>query len=61
MLEPPNCGIPNSFDRDHYRLCRATFRGRKPMLEPGSQYPIKMAALVLCQLTLLALFVWNFQ
>jgi hypothetical protein len=31
------------------------------MLERGSQYPIKMAALVLCQLTLLALIVWNFQ
>jgi hypothetical protein len=31
------------------------------MLQPGNQYPIKMAALVLCQLTLLALIVWNFQ
>jgi hypothetical protein len=31
------------------------------MLQPGNRYPIKMAALVLCQLTLLALIVWNFQ
>ncbi len=31
------------------------------MLQPENRYPIKMAALVLCQLSLLALIVWNFQ
>jgi hypothetical protein len=31
------------------------------MLQPGNRYPIKMAALVLCQLTLLMLIVLTFQ
>lgn len=31
------------------------------MLQPGTGYPIKMAALILCQLSLLTMLVWMFQ
>jgi hypothetical protein len=31
------------------------------MFKRGSLYPIKMAALVLCQVLLLAMLVWMFQ
>jgi hypothetical protein len=41
--------------------CHVTFARRSQMLQRSTTYPIKMAALVLCQLSLLAVLVWISQ
>jgi len=37
------------------------FIARSQMIQRGTNYPIKMAALVICQVSVLAMIVWIFH
>jgi hypothetical protein len=37
------------------------FIDRSQMIQRSTKYPIKMAALVICQVSLLAMLVWMFR
>jgi len=47
--------------RDHYCALRVTFGMRSQMPERTTLYPLKMAALVVCHLSLMAVLVWAFR
>ena len=62
-----NFGIQNSVAPDHYRVfalgddthhSRVTSYGGPQMIQRSNSYPVKMAALVICHVSLLTMLVW---
>jgi hypothetical protein len=53
-----NFGIPTGAAVNHHRRRHQVFGMSSKMLQRSTQYPVKMAAVVICQLSLLALLVW---
>jgi hypothetical protein len=58
VRDPSNFGIPTGAAVNHYCSCHLAFGTSSTMLQRRTPYPIKMAAAIICQLSLVSLLVW---